>query len=54
MPSYVCICVHFVCTDPVTDSTPLGQAPMLAHFIVHAKNGRWVACNPALEITPFG
>jgi hypothetical protein len=50
----VCICVHFVCTGPVTDSTPLSQAPMLAHFIVHAKNGRWVACNAALEITPLG
>lgn len=45
----------FLCTSPVTDSTPLGQAIlMLAHFMVHAKNGRWVACNAALEMSLFG
>lgn len=51
----MCVFVsQFVCTGPVTDSTPLGQAPMLAHFIVHTKNGRWVACNAALENPPLG
>lgn len=47
--------VCFVHTGPVTDPTPLSQATLiLAHFMVHAKNGRWVACNAALEIFPFG
>lgn len=47
--------VCFVCTGSVTDPTPLSQATLiLAHFMVHAKNGRWVACNAALEISPFG